>query len=66
MENSSLARTSLTGMNVWGTNVQDLVDADDFKTPKKVRIISFTTQDEEDDHVEVAKIGTLTPLNVKC
>jgi hypothetical protein len=46
------------------TNLQDLVNADDFKTPKKVRIISFMTKDEEDDHVEVAEIGTLTPLNV--
>jgi hypothetical protein len=69
----------LTGRNELGTlgrdtpnwnedmeapNLQDLVNADDFKTPKKVRVIANFKREEDEDYVEVVEIGTVSPLNI--
>jgi hypothetical protein len=45
-------------------NLEDLSNADDFKTPKKVRILPFMTREADEDYVEVLEIGAITPLNV--
>ena len=41
-----------------------LENAADFKTPKKVRVISGMIREEEDDYVEVVEIGSAPPLNI--
>jgi hypothetical protein len=45
-------------------NLEDLTNADDFKTPKKVRILPFMTKEADEDYVELLEIGSITPLNV--
>ena len=45
-------------------NLEDLTNADDFKTPKKVRILPLMTKEADEDCVEVLDIGSMTPLNV--
>ena len=39
-------------------------NAADFKTPKKVRVISGMVKEELDDYVEVEEIGSVSPLNI--
>jgi hypothetical protein len=38
-------------------NLEDLSNADDFKTPKKVRVLPFMTKEADEDYVEVLEIG---------
>ena len=45
-------------------SLRALENAADFKTPKKVRVISGMVKEELDDYVEVEEIGTVSPLNI--
>jgi hypothetical protein len=45
-------------------SLQDLVDADDFKTPKKVRIIPSLSREADEDYTEAEEIGVIPPLNI--
>jgi hypothetical protein len=50
--------------HVGAPNLNDLTRADDFKTPKKVRIIPFMAKEDDEDYVEVIEIGSVAPLNI--
>jgi hypothetical protein len=45
-------------------NLQELADADDFKTPKKVRIVSGLKRDVDEDYPDTSEIGTIPTLNL--
>jgi hypothetical protein len=45
-------------------SLRQLESADDFKTPKKVRMVEGLTQDSEESYVEPASIGSISPLNI--
>jgi len=45
-------------------SLQDLVNADDFKTPKKVRVIPAMRKEDDEEYVEAVEIGAVPPLNI--
>ena len=45
-------------------SLQELADADDFKTPRKVRIISSLKRETDEIHTEPPEIGNISPLNL--
>jgi hypothetical protein len=49
--------------HVEAPNLQDLSDADDFKTPKKVRFIMSFTKEVDEEVVDYPVIGTILPLD---
>jgi hypothetical protein len=45
-------------------SLQELADADAFKTPKKVRVIAALEREVDEDYVEITEIGSVSALNI--
>ena len=45
-------------------SLQELADADDFKTPKKVRIIGSLRKEADETYTDPPEIGVISPLNL--
>jgi hypothetical protein len=50
--------------HVEAPSLQDLSDADDFKTPKKVRFILSFTKEVDEEVIDYPVIGTILPLDL--